>query len=960
MGCFTIGRRTRAIGVLTVLLCASSAAWSRDYYAAPTGTSAGDGSLRSPWDLTTAFKKSSVIHAGDTLWLRGGTYRQPGPYAWWPNIHGSPSAPVVIRHYPGEWAALDLGNYASSFLLDNPGRAGNPGNDASYVWLWGLEIFCSDCYRTTSLLGNKGMSADFEIHAVGVKVINCYIHDLSDGISFWQDATNGEAYGNIVLDVGYNAPDRPHGHGGYIQNSANGTKTLDSNFMGDAFAAGLQEYGSAAAVQNMTSVNNVLFDNGAPVGSNAIQFVLGNGGVKTNMVVSGNISYTSPRYGPAWFEVGWQWDGPNLDAQITNNFIWGPEFQVYHWAKATITGNQVYPQAATTFPVAYYALYDCKSYVPCSSATVQNISNWTIGHNTYGSGKFTFAVTGLNANLAATNTGGTSTTSPSVWSGLLNGGDANSTFGAHVPDTVFVQPNKYEPGRANITIVNPSELPSVWVDLSSAGLQEGDSFEIFDVQNFRGPVVASGTFHAASPRTAIPMSGLTRKYILGWSSTPAHTAPSFGTFVLLGGNALLGSAPVQSPADTQPPSVSITSPLANATVSAAVTVVASATDNVGIAGVQFYVDGSKLGGEVLAPPYSIVWNTSLVANGTHKLSAVARDAAGNRTTSAVAPVVVQNAAPDTAPPTVAFTAPVAGQTVSGTINLTVTATDNVGVAGVQYKVDGLNVGTELTSPPYSITWNTASVANGVHTLSVTARDASANANGASISIIVSNTSTPVAQSPMPPPDGYWSFDAAAIRGPYALDTSGNGMNAMIYSARTTPGRVKEALAFGGSAYLVAYNAPKTQLTSDLTLSAWIKTTNSIRREAILAKYAAAGNEAGYLLTVTASGTLKLRIGAANSPTGVSEIEEPVKVNNGVWRHVAVVISLGHGVDFYVDGSLAFSQALAIQPAPNGAYFEVGGLSFTYYAQDFTGAIDEVKIFNSALTAAEVAALASGQ
>ena len=64
---------------------------------------------------------------------------------------------------------------------------------------------------------------------------------------------------------------------------------------------------------------------------------------------------------------------------------------------------------------------------------------------------------------------------------------------------------------------------------------------------------------------------------------------------------------------------------------------------------------------------------------------------------------------DTTAPTVSLTAPADGATVSGTVTLSATATDNVGVAGVQFKLDGTNLGAEDTSSPYSVSWNTTTV-----------------------------------------------------------------------------------------------------------------------------------------------------------------------------------------------------------------------------------------------------------
>src|SRR5256884_8112981 len=88
-----------------------------------------------------------------------------------------------------------------------------------------------------------------------------------------------------------------------------------------------------------------------------------------------------------------------------------------------------------------------------------------------------------------------------------------------------------------------------------------------------------------------------------------------------------GSAP---PTDTTSPTVAITTPANNATVSGpSLTVSANASDNLGVVGVQFRLDGVNLGAEMTTAPYSLSWNMASLANGPHDLTAVARDAAGN-------------------------------------------------------------------------------------------------------------------------------------------------------------------------------------------------------------------------------------------------------------------------------------------------------------------------------------------
>ncbi len=191
-------------------------------------------------------------------------------------------------------------------------------------------------------------------------------------------------------------------------------------------------------------------------------------------------------------------------------------------------------------------------------------------------------------------------------------------------------------------------------------------------------------------------------------------------------------------ADTTPPAVSITAPANASTVSATVTATATASDNVGVSGVQFKLDGVNLGAEDTSAPYSVTWNTTTAANGSHNLTAVARDAAGNTTGSAVVTVTVNNFV-DTTGPTVGITAPANGADVLGTVAITANASDDVGVVGVQFKVDGVNVGAEDTSAPFSVNWNTTASSNGAHTVTAVARDAANNTStSAPVSVTISN------------------------------------------------------------------------------------------------------------------------------------------------------------------------------------------------------------------------------
>src|SRR5262249_481818 len=154
---------------------------------------------------------------------------------------------------------------------------------------------------------------------------------------------------------------------------------------------------------------------------------------------------------------------------------------------------------------------------------------------------------------------------------------------------------------------------------------------------------------------------------------------------------------------------------------------------------------------------------------SHQLLAVARDAAGNATTSAAVTVTVDNII-DGSPPSVSITNPLNGATLNGTITLTATASDDVAVSGVQFLLDGANLGPEDPSDPYSFAWDTRTVANGTHTLAARARDAAGNVTTTVIPVTVSNA----APTGLVAAYGFNDGSGNTLR-----DSSGNSLNGTI-------------------------------------------------------------------------------------------------------------------------------------------------------------------------------------
>lgn len=197
----------------------------------------------------------------------------------------------------------------------------------------------------------------------------------------------------------------------------------------------------------------------------------------------------------------------------------------------------------------------------------------------------------------------------------------------------------------------------------------------------------------------------------------------------------------QGPVTNTPPSVSL-SAVASAVVGTPITLMATAADSDGsITRVQFY-DGSTLLGEDTDSPYA--WSWTPPSAGTHNLTARATDNDGDTTVSnAVAVDVTAATGPDGEAPVATLTAPVAlAASVSGSVTVEATATDNVGVASVEFQVDGAALGGADTSAPYQASWDTSTYPAGQHVVRARARDAAGNVSAWSAATVqVSSTAT---------------------------------------------------------------------------------------------------------------------------------------------------------------------------------------------------------------------------
>jgi|SRR5665213_2289055 len=179
-----------------------------------------------------------------------------------------------------------------------------------------------------------------------------------------------------------------------------------------------------------------------------------------------------------------------------------------------------------------------------------------------------------------------------------------------------------------------------------------------------------------------------------------------------------------TPPDTTAPVVAIVSPASNASVSGTTMVQVVATDNTSVSSVTLNIDGAAVG-TLTSTPYAFNVNTAHYANGTHSLTATAKDPAGNIGASAPISIAINNAGGQTAPQ-VWILSPTDNATVSGVTTIQVGASTSTStISDISVYVDGVLLQT-LAQTPFNFSWNTQNVSNGTHVLSATAQDAAGN------------------------------------------------------------------------------------------------------------------------------------------------------------------------------------------------------------------------------------------
>jgi glucose/arabinose dehydrogenase len=492
-------------------------------------------------------------------------------------------------------------------------------------------------------------------------------------------------------------------------------------------------------------------------------------------------------------------------------------------------------------------------------------------------------------------------------------------------------------GGVDINVMGSAALPlSTWTHL--AVTYDGSNARLYVNGGQAGVLAASGDLRSTGNPLTIGGNNVWGEWFAGQIDdlriyNRALSAGEIATDM----TTPVGGAP---PPDTTLPTVSVTSPAGASLVAGTVTIAAGASDNSGtVASVQFLVDGVALGAPDTSAPFSAPWATGGSGNGTHVLTARATDGAGNQATSAPVSVTVDNT-----PPSVSIASPTGGS-VFGTIAVSGDASDTNGIASVLFRADGLAIGAADTTAAYGVSWTTTSVANGPHVLTAVATDMAGNqATSAGVTVTVSNSWTM--------PGGLVAaYTFAEGTGPTTADVSGNGNTGTLAggAAWSAAGRFGRAVSFDGVNDLVSVaDAATLDLTTGMTIEAWVNPA-ALSGWRTVALKAVPG---GLSYALYAHDGAPRPAGTVN--TGGADVSAigTAALSVGTWTHLAVTFD-GGTLRLYVNGGLVGTQSASGPIRTSADALTIGGNAV--WSEWFAGLVDEVRIYNRALTQGEIQA-----
>ncbi|MBE7444954.1 MAG: Ig-like domain-containing protein [Planctomycetia bacterium] len=208
---------------------------------------------------------------------------------------------------------------------------------------------------------------------------------------------------------------------------------------------------------------------------------------------------------------------------------------------------------------------------------------------------------------------------------------------------------------------------------------------------------------------------------------------------------------------------------------------------------------------------------------------------------------------------------------------------------------------------------------------------------------------------------HYRFDEES--GTNAADSSGNGNNGTLFNGPVwATGKINNALFFDGlNDYVMTADTPfDFERTNSFSVSAWIKLAPTTLENPIVSKEGIAPSYTGWSFYVEPGSLRVFMINKWNSPYNRLVRDSAIQVDDNVWHHVAFTYSgtsLGSGINIYIDGNLSNGTVVYDNLSAsilNDVPLNIGMIPGTSIV--FNGLIDDVRIYNRALSAQDVLSL----
>ena len=512
-------------------------------YIAPDGSGSGNGTARRPYDVTTALS-GDVSRPGDTFWLRKGIYQLGQAYT---EIHGEAGRPVTFRGVPGDRVQL-----VGSLTI---------GGKRGHLVFRDFELY-SGVEQRVSKEKDAGFTPKdiphytegIQDYAPDVSFINLVVHDsVRSGFFTSSEATNVVIYGCIVYNSGWASPDNAEGHSFYLQAAGEVSDNMGFNSTG----AGFHVYSCSAGdtVRNITLTGNIAWGAGALQSVRLYRdWIVGVDSpalTADNIVLRDNMGYGVPNTGTLT-QVQLGRENANGSLVVESNY-WPQGLMMSRWSSVVMVGNMIAPdgsrgrsphqgdgsrgrsphqpegeggrspdQVEGEGGLSPHRLEGSREASMCVIELEGNLTNgqtrWNSNHYFQASNAPAFRVGSNNYDFGE-------------WKKTTGYDSSSSCSTERLHGTkVFVRPNRYERGRANIVVYNWDSANTVEVNVGNV-LSKGAAYEVRNAQDFYSEPVLRGIFNGEPLR--LPMKGLSTAKPMARLQTAPETGPTFNVFVLL-------------------------------------------------------------------------------------------------------------------------------------------------------------------------------------------------------------------------------------------------------------------------------------------------------------------------------------------------------------------------------------------------------------------------------------------